>query len=60
MPRAPRPPHLLKIPYNTRLPRWLCEWLSHPDRAESGAVMIELALRSKFKAAPPKLHQPNH
>ncbi len=54
MPRRPILPYLRKKPYSTRLPTWLCDWLSHPDRSESSAVMIELALRSKFKAKPPQ------
>ena len=55
MPRRPILPHLRKVPYSTRIPLWLRDWLAHPDRHESGAVMIELALRKMFKVKPPNL-----
>ena len=54
MPRRPILPHLRKVPYSTRIPLWLRDWLAAPDRQESGSVMIELALRKMFKAKPPK------
>lgn len=43
--RKPSPEHLKKIPYNTKLPRWLRDWLTRPGRAHSGPVVIERALR---------------
>jgi hypothetical protein len=42
------------VPYNTKLPRWLREWLTAPERDESGPVMIEKALRRMYKLRPPE------
>lgn len=46
--RKPAPDHLKKVPYNTKLPRWLKDWLTREGREESGPVMIERALRREF------------
>jgi hypothetical protein len=52
--RKPAAPELKKVPYNTKLPQWLRDWLTSPDRTESGPVMIETALRRAYKLQPPK------
>jgi len=52
--RKPIPEHLKKVPYNTKLPKWLRDWLVAPEREESGPVMIENALRRLYKIDPPK------
>ena len=45
-------PQLVKIPYGTRLPRWLVEKLrAHNTDA---AILIEEALRKVHKWRPPK------
>ena len=51
--RKQAPAHLKKVPYNTRLPQWLRDWLTKPGRDESGPVMIEKALRRVYKLTPP-------
>ena len=51
--RKPTPEHLRKVPYNTKLPQWLRDWLTDPAREESGPVMIEKALRKAHKLRPP-------
>ena len=51
--RKPAPEHLKKVPYNTKLPQWLRDWLTGPEREESGPVMIEKALRRMYKLRPP-------
>jgi hypothetical protein len=42
-----------KVPYNTKLPHWLRDWLTRPEREESGPVMIEKALSRMYKLKPP-------
>lgn len=51
--RKPIPAHLKKVPLNTKLPKWLRDWLVAPEREESGPVMIENALRRVYKIDPP-------
>ena len=51
--RKPSPPELKKVPYNTKLPQWLRDWLTGSGREESGPVMIERALRQMYKLKPP-------
>ena len=51
--RKPAPEHLKKVPYNTKLPQWLRDWLTGPEREESGPVMIEKALRRMYRLRPP-------
>lgn len=52
--RKPVPEHLKKVPFNTKLPRWLRDWLTDPARQKSGPVLIEEALRKVHKLAPPE------
>lgn len=52
--RKPAPEHLKKVPYNTKLPHWLREWLTDPAREKSGPVLIEEALRKVHKLRPPE------
>lgn len=52
--RKPAPEHLKKVPYNTKLPRWLRDWLTDPAREASGPVLIEEALRKVHKLRPPE------
>ena len=52
--RKPAHERLKKIPYNTKLPRWLREWLMAPERGESGPVLIEKALCRAYFLAPPE------
>ncbi len=52
--RKPIPEHLKKVPYNTKLPKWLRDWLAKPVGGESGPVRIENALRRLYKIDPPK------
>lgn len=52
--RKPVPEHLKKVPYNTKLPQWLREWLTDPAREKSGPVLIEEALRKVHKLRPPE------
>ena len=51
--RKPAPEHLKKVPYNTKLPQWLRDWLTAPEREKSGLVLIEDALRKVHKLRPP-------
>jgi hypothetical protein len=51
--RKPTPEHLKKVPYNTKLPRWLRDWLTVLEREKSGPVLIEEALRKVHKLDPP-------
>lgn len=51
--RKPVPPHLKKVPYNTKLPQWLRDWLTDPAREKSGPVLIEVALREAYNLNPP-------
>ena len=51
--RNPAPKHMKKVPYNTKLPQWLRDWLTGPEREESGPVMIEMALCRMYKLKPP-------
>jgi len=53
--RKPAPERLKKVPYNTKLPQWLRDWLTEPSRDESGPVMIEKALRRLYKLKPPEI-----
>jgi len=52
--RRPVPESMRKVPYSTRLPRWLRDWLTSPERTESGPVMIEKALKKFFGIKTPK------
>lgn len=52
--RKPAPEHLKKVPYNTKLPRWLRDWLTDPSREASGPVLIEEAIRKAHKLRPPE------
>lgn len=52
--RKPAPEHIRKVPYNTKLPRWLRDWLTAPERERSGPVLIEEALRKIHGLKPPK------
>lgn len=52
--RKPTPKHLKKMPYNTKLPQWLRDWLLAPERTQSGPVLIEEALRKVHNLTPPK------
>lgn len=52
--RKPVPEHLKKVPYNTKLPRWLKDWLTDPGREKSGPMLIEIALRETYKLEPPE------
>lgn len=52
--RKPTPEHLKKVPFNTKLPRWLRDWLTDPEREKSAPVLIEEALRKVHKLAPPE------
>ena len=56
--RKPAPPHLKKVPYNTKLPQWLRDWLTDPAREKSGPVLIEIALREVYNLAPPEIPPP--
>lgn len=51
--RKPVPVHLKKVPYNTKLPQWLKDWLTDPKREKSGPMLIEIALRESHKLEPP-------
>ena len=51
--RKPAPAHLKKVPYNTKLPQWLRDWLTDPAREKSGPVLIEVALREAYHLVPP-------
>jgi hypothetical protein len=51
--RKPAAPNLKKVPYNTKLPRWLRDWLTAPEREQSGPVLIEAALCRHYKLRPP-------
>ena len=51
--RKPAPEHLKKVPYNTKLPQWLRDWLTALEREDSGPVMIEKALCRLYKLKPP-------
>ena len=52
--RKPALEHLKKVPYNTKLPRWLRDWLTDPARESSGPVLIEEALKKAHKLRPPE------
>lgn len=52
--RKPTPKHLKKVPFNTKLPCWLRDWLTDPEREKSGPVLIEEAIREVHKLAPPE------
>ncbi len=49
----PAPEHLKKVPFNTKLPKWLRDWLTAPERDKSGPVLIEEALSQAHKLKPP-------
>ena len=51
--RKPAPEHLKKVPFNTKLPKWLRDWLVSPERDKSGPVLIEEAVRKVHKLTPP-------
>lgn len=51
--RKPAPEHLKKVPFNTKLPKWLRDWLTSPERDKSGPVLIEEALSQVHKLKPP-------
>ena len=48
-------PLFKKMPLATKLPRWLLDWLRSPERNESIAVMIDLALCKVYKLKKPKV-----
>lgn len=50
--RKPVPEPLKKVPYNTKLPRWLRDWLTSPEREKSGPVLIEEALKQVHNLKP--------
>lgn len=52
--RKPAPEHLKKVPFNTKLPKWLRDWLTSPERDKSGPVLIEEALSHVHKLKPPQ------
>lgn len=52
--RKPAPEMLKKVPYNTKLPKWLRLWLTDPDWEKSGPVLIEEALCKIHGLIPPK------
>ena len=52
--RKPAHPTLKKIPFNTKIPQWLKDWLVAEERDESAPVLIERALRHRYKLKPPK------
>ena len=52
--RKPAPEHLKKVPYNTKLPQWLRDWLTAPEREKSGPLFIEEALRMVQMLRPPE------
>ena len=52
--RKPSPCNLKKVPYNTKLPGWLRDWLTRPEREESGPVAIEKALTTIYKLEKPE------
>lgn len=51
--RKPTPAPLKKVPFNTKLPAWLKEWLTDPTQDKSGPVLIEEALRQVHGLTPP-------
>lgn len=51
--RKPTDPLLKKVPFSTKLPRWLKEWLTANTHEQSAAQMIEDALRASFKLSAP-------
>ena len=51
--RKAAPAHLKKVPYNTKLSQWLRDWLTRPERTESGPVAIEKALCQVYGLNPP-------
>lgn len=51
--RKPAPEHLKKMPFNTKIPKWLRDWLVAPEREKSAPVLIEEALRKVHKLTPP-------
>lgn len=53
--RKPSPRELKKVPYNTKLPQWLRDWLVDPAREKSGPVLIEEALRQIHGITPPPI-----
>ncbi len=55
--RKPAPAALKKVTYNTKLPQWLRDWLTGPEREESGPVMIEKALCKMYKLRAPKVEK---
>lgn len=54
--RKRTPEHLRKVPFNTKIPQWLRDWLLDPEREKSGPVLIEEALRQVHGLVPPKDH----
>jgi hypothetical protein len=52
--RKSAPEHLKKVPFNTKLPKWLRAWLTAPEREKSAPVLIEEALRKLHKLTPPE------
>lgn len=53
--RKPTHPILKKQPYNTRLPKWLRDWLVSPGLSKSGPVLIEEAICEKHGLKPPEV-----
>lgn len=52
--RKRTPEHLRKVPFNTKIPQWLRDWLLDPEREKSGPVLIEEALRQVHGLVPPE------
>lgn len=52
--RKKTPARLKKVPFNTKLPQWLKDWLTDPARDESAPTLIEDALRHAHQLTPPK------
>lgn len=43
-----------KVPFNTRLPLWVKQWLVSDDRTESAAKLVLIAILEKYKLKQPK------
>lgn len=43
-----------KVPFNTRLPLWVKQWLVSADREESAARLVLLAIIGTYKLKQPK------
>ena len=45
--------HLKKMPYSTKLPKWLLDWIRRPGHVESAPVMLERALCQRYDLTAP-------